>query len=583
MCAMITLSSNDRRSAVAPANLEEQECCRDAARASAPAGIAAAATAMWKSRWLRSLVTLAALAMTVTAGATVRVESGLLAKPAVDVAGVRAFKGIPYAAPPVAGLRWRPPEAAATWSGIRATDHYGLDCAQVNAYGYEHTPDTMSEDCLTLNIWTPPHLKDARLPVLVWIHGGAFILGSGRFPEAPALANRGLVVVTMNYRLGVFGFLSHPWLRGESPAGASGNYGLMDQVAALQWIQRNISSFGGDPGRVTIVGHSAGATSVNALMVSPLAKGLFQRAIGLGGSAMPATGTSDGSPLPQTIEETKGKCFARAVGAADLDKLRATPAEALLDASGTTWGQWGWNASIDDFVLPAPTQVFAAGRQNDVALMVGWTSNEGATMAAETFGDDAHAFAPQIEANFGSSAVGMLRLYPASSLDVGRRSKVRLAGDAIIAYPTWSWAMAQRRTGRSTVHVFKFSHPPPVPGGFGAERDMLGEPGAFHGAEVPYLLGNVDKKSWSVVETDRRIAATMSAYLVNFVKRGDPNAPGLPAWPAYTAGAQRLDVTTQGIEAHADADRKRLEALGGIFRREPNGFRYRGMAAQTSR
>lgn len=514
----------------------------------------------------------------------IRVQGGLLAAVAADAGGVRAFKGIPYAAPPVGAGRWREPGALEGWSGVRATDQFGPQCPQTDMFGIGvQDPSSMSEDCLYLNVWTPARSTSERLPVLVWIHGGAYVIGSGDASQHGLLVSKGLVIVTINYRLGVFGFLSHPALTNESPHRASGNYGLLDQIAALQWVQGNIAAFGGDPDRVTIGGSSAGATSVNILMTSPLARGLFQRAIGKSGAAMPASGIGDGSPLPLAIEEGKGVCFARSLGARDLQALRRLPTGALLAMSGSDWSQWAWNASIDGYVLPAPpAELFAQGRQNDVPLLASWTTHEGAAIGRATFGGDGQSFPDQIRASFGRNADAVLQWYPAGSPDQARASKVALAGEGFIAYPTWTWALAQQRSGTQPVFLYRFGYRPPMPEGW-SKDSMLGDPGAFHGADSTYLFGSfAEHAGWAFGEEDYRLSALLQSYWVNFARAGDPNGPGLPEWPAYRAGAQarKLYIEQHSVRAAADGDAARLQALGKLLRDSPGSLRYRDMETE---
>jgi para-nitrobenzyl esterase len=514
-------------------------------------------------------------------------EGGLIAAASADARGVRVFKGIPYASPPTGERRWRAPEPVQAWSGVRATDRFGASCAQVSMFpGVAEYDDHYSEDCLSLNVWTAARDASERLPVLVWIHGGAYVVGTGREAaiDGTELAAKGLVVVTFNYRLGVFGFLAHPDLTGEVPQRASGNYGMLDQIAALRWVQRNIGAFGGDPTRVAIGGNSAGATSVNILMASPLAAGLFSRAIAQGGSAMSISAPNDGSPLPRAFEERKGEDFAHSLGVQGIRELRALPTDALLEASGRQWSTWAWNASIDGYVLPAaPMDLFNRGLQNDVPLLVGWAANEGAAIGRATFGGDDESFAEQIAARFGMLAPEVLRLYPASTQQQERASKAAIAGEGFIACPSWQWAAAHSRTGKRPVFIYKFEYAPPVPPEFGHDS-MIGVPGAFHGSEMAYVFGNVSrKKGWSITARDERISAGVQAYWTRFIAAGDPKGAGveLPQWPAYADNdPQRLHIGNDRFQVLRDIDRERFEQLSRLAAAAPGSLSYRGMNAQ---
>ena len=534
--------------------------------------------------WWLALIALSSLVPGVSFPMThdpMSVEGGLIAQAPADETGVRIYKAIPFAAPPVANRRWQPPAAVEPWTGVRRSDEYALPCPQpeLASDGLAAPADT-SEDCLYLNIFTPARSSTERLPVFVWIHGGAYIVGSSREIDGSGLARRGVVVVTIGYRLGVFGFLAHPSLSTESAHGASGNYGIMDQIAALQWVHRNIAAFGGDPSRVTIGGSSAGATSVNVLMVSPLAKGLFQRAIGQSGAAMPATGLTDGSPLTRAAEERKGAEFVRTLGITSVEELRRLPAATLVKAGGARWETWGWNASIDGWVLPEPpSSLFARGEQQDVPLLAGWTSNEGASLARGAFGDDDEPFGPQIDAKFGSAAASILHLYEGGSTSMDRRSKVALAGDGFIAYPTWSWAVSHLRTTRAPLFLYVFDQPPPIPANWPRRVSMLGQPGAFHGSSQIYLFeAFASHPTWHFTAVDRRMGALMADYWAAFIREGDPNGPGRPNWPRYQLQVPRKIYFRNGHAVPAsDAEVERLRALVPLFTASPGALSYRGM------
>ena len=520
---------------------------------------------------------------------TLEVDGGLIAAASPDSSGVRAFYAIPYAAPPVGERRWRAPASVLPWSDVRAVGCPGPDCPQPHIIS-SIVPGAagMSEDCLTLNVWTPATTPAERLPVLVWSHGGAFLVGSGRLarPDGLPFVHHGIVVVSMNYRLGAFGFLSHPALSEESGTGTSGNYGLMDQIAALRWVRNNIAAFGGDPQRVTLMGHSAGAAAANVLAVSPAATGLLQRIIALGGSAMPASGENDGSPLPLATEERKGERFADALGTQSLRELRSLPADAIVNAGGDTIGEWAWNASIDGVVLPdTPTAILSRGEQNDVPLVLGWGTDEGATMASDSFGGAEQPFAATLDARFGAQAAAVRRLYAKSVLASDGAAKAALAGDGFIGFPSWSWAMAQAQTGRAPVYVSRFGYAPTLRPNWASVVPLLAPAGAFHGAQMPYVTGTVgDDPRIVTTKADHHLSAALMPYFVRFISAGDPNGAGAVRWPDYRPSDPRtLQIDADGkIRAGPDPDHDRLAELGQILAAAPGALRYRGMDSRGS-
>jgi para-nitrobenzyl esterase len=445
----------------------------------------------------------------------------------------RTFLGIAYAAPPVGDLRWKPPASPASWSGVRSATTFGSHCMQGPVYDDMIFRDPGgSEDCLTLNVWTPAKDAAAKLPVMVWIHGGGFQAGATSEPrqDGQFLAARGVVVVSMNYRLGILGFFALPELAAESGRNAAGNYGLMDQTAALQWVRRNIAAFGGDPANVTIFGESAGSFSVSAQMASPLGHGLFNRAMGESGAAFPGPGLSF-KPLAQ--REPQDSEFARAtLGAKDLKELRSIPAEKILNAAFKTSDRgFKFAPDIDGYFLPESVPaIFAAKKQNDVTLLAGWNHDEGGLGVPPAGHTASEELKTQAEQQFGAKADEFLRLYPGGTEEQAKRSLADLAGDHFIAFKTWEWLEAASSTGTKPVYRYRF------------DRSLTSDAkdktalGAYHSAEIEYVFGTLDSKTdrlWT--KEDREISALMQKYWVNFARSGDPNASGLPPWPLYRA------------------------------------------------
>ncbi|HET9817901.1 MAG TPA: carboxylesterase family protein [Rhodanobacteraceae bacterium] len=483
---------------------------------------------------------------------SVRIHSGVVSGIHDVTAGLDEFRGIPYAAPPVGPLRWKPPQPVAAWTGVRASDHFGPRCMQLGLFSdMVFRSDGMGEDCLYLNVWTPAGSEGRKLPVLVYFYGGGFVGGDGselRYDGA-SLARHGIVTVTVNYRLGVFGFLALPALAEESPHHASGNYGLLDQVAALRWVHHNIAAFGGDPKQVTIGGESAGSMAVSALMASPLSKGLMQRAIGESGAVL-------GNLAPWSLEVAQhwGGVFMKHVGAQSLEQLREMPADALLAATGDK-DVAKFMVDVDGWFLPrSPEAIYEAGDQAHIPLLVGSNSQEGSwTDLLDGKPPTPANYRAAVEKRFGAHAEEALKLYPGNNEAEVKASGTALAGDTFIAFSTWRWMHLQRITGDAPVYYYFFTKARP------AKRDGSAGPdtGAVHSGEIEYALGNLSTNHvYAWTNDDRKVSATMEGYFANFIKTGNPSGPGLPHWPAVAPKDGGLLRQVIGMDTHAIVDRK---------------------------
>jgi para-nitrobenzyl esterase len=458
----------------------------------------------------------------------VHVEGGSVS--GIETNGVRSFRGIPYAAPPLGDLRWRPPQVVVPWEGIRDGSAYGAECPQPQYPSgsiYVRPLPEQSEDCLFLNVWTTAKAGDKR-PVLVWVHGGSLTRGSSTsdIRDGSVLAKRDIVLVSFNYRLGALGYLAHPELTAESPRHASGNYGVLDQIAALQWVHKNIAAFGGDPERVTVGGESAGAWSVCTLLASPLGKGLFIRAIGQSGARFFGTPLLHDDRPGMISAESVGLALAKTVGATSLKDLRALPADALFDVSG-----FRTQETVDDWVLPDEVHnLFAKKKHNNVPVIVGSTADEmtsliSATQLPKTLDD----YRRHMQIQFNDLAPEFEVVYGVK--DEGDIARAVLASwrDTIFSVQMRTWARMTTTSG-SDAYLYLFSHVPPSP-----RRTELG---AFHASEIPYVFnvltsGDSREAGFEWTEADRLLADRISSYWANFVATGDPNGEGLPAWMPY--------------------------------------------------
>jgi para-nitrobenzyl esterase len=469
---------------------------------------------------------------------------------------VRAFLGIPYAQPPVGEMRWKAPVAVAKWSGVKKTTDFGPHCMQGRVFGDMKFRDSGgSEDCLTLNVWAPANPASKKLPVMVWIYGGGFVAGttSEARQDGTHLAQQGVILVSMNYRLGVFGFMVHPELTKESGRNSAGNYGLLDQLEALKWVHDNIGAFGGDPANVTIFGESAGSFSVSAQMASPLGKGLFQKAIGESGAAFSRSGLSF-EPVAKR-EERDVKLVKEKLGVSTLAELRAVPADKLVEVFGKAGPDgFAFGPDIDGYFLPeAVPAIFAAGKQNDVALMAGWNRDEGSfEVAFSPQKPSAETMKSEAQKNFGDNPDEFLRLYPIDNDQQVRRSALDFASDTFISLSTWSWLEAQSKTGKQPIYRYRFDLAPPPDNPTGPQL------GAFHSAEIEYVFGQLDSKNVAWRQEDRDLSVMMQKYWTNFAKSGNPNGAGLPQWPTYSsADSWQVMHLNKQCEAHKDDLRAR--------------------------
>ena len=471
--------------------------------------------------------------------------------------GLSVYKGVPFAAPPVAELRWRPPMPPAAWTGTRAADHFAPACMQEGVSMPGEAPPAISEDCLYLNIWAPKRRARMRSPVIVWIYGGGYRNGSASMPLywGDQLARNGAVVVTIAYRLGPLGFLALPALTRESPHRSSGNYGLMDQIAALGWVQRNIAAFGGDPHRVTIAGQSSGAISVSVLMASPLAKGLFQRAIAESGGLFEPLELAPNYLLANA--ERDGEKYAAALGAGSIQDLRQLPASMLLgggDAGGVT------HPVIESYVLPvAPYEVFSSGRQNDVPLLLGSNAEEARSLV-DVSHVQAATFDFDIERAFGALPPAIMAAYPHATDEQARQARLELERDLRFGWDMWAWARLQSGTGKNRVFYYSFRQRPPFPA-----DSIYADWGASHFAELWYVFGHLDQVPWHWSASDRALAAQMCLYWVNFARSGDPNGHGVPVWPAFAATNGQLMYLQEPLSVGELPDMQGLSALDAVY------------------
>ena len=508
------------------------------------------------------LATLAAGICAAQSPAPVKVEGGLLQ--GISESGLTVYRGIPFAAPPVGDLRWRAPQLASKWEGVKQADKFGPRCYQ----GGRGAPGVeTSEDCLYLNVWTPAKSARDRVPVLVWIYGGGFNAGATSEPNYSGenLAKKGVVLVSVAYRVGQMGFFVHPELSAENKHHASGNYGLLDMIAGLQWVQRNIAAFGGDPHRVTIFGESAGGIAVSMLCASPLAKGLFQGAISESGGSFgpPRPATLPGENLKRLADaERSGEAYAKTTGAASIADLRKIAADKLPGGGRGQGMAW---PIIDGWVIPDDQyKLYEAKRYNDTPILVGYNSDEGQSFSPPRTPED---YIAAVKARYGPFADKLIAAYPPGSGTVATTAR-DLTRDAMFGWHTWVWARLQAKTSKSKVYFYCFDQHPEYPAG--SPRAGYG---SGHGAEVRYVFEHLDPANPQTTKSDLAISEAMATYWTNFAKRGDPNGEGVPQWPAFSDANPTLMYFAQtphtGPVPSADA----LRVLDQYFawRRTPEG------------
>ncbi len=477
---------------------------------------------------------------------------------------LHTYLGIPYAEPPAGDLRFRPPQPVTPWRVPHDAIVEPPSCMQAPypEGGFYASPlGETSEDCLYLNIWTRAESEDDRLPVMVWIHGGALTRGSGSLPlyDGSALARKGAVVVTVNYRLGPFGYLAHPALSAESEHGASGNYGVLDQILALRWVQENAAVFGGDPERITIFGESAGSWSVNVLQASPLARGLLHRVIGQSG------GHFDGLPVLRSPEgesaESSGAAFAGRLGIEGEDaaaRLRELEADVLL-AEASRPGAFSTRPNVDGWVLPRqPAEIYRSGEQADVPVLVGSNRDEATSLMGRMLPSTRSAVEFLVRSQFAEVADEFLETYPMATDDDARRAFIDAFSDRIFAWQMKTWAHLSE-TVPSPAYLYFFTHAPPHP-----EKEFYG---AYHAAEIAYAFNNLDKLDYEYAEEDHALADAMSDYWVAFAASGDPGSSGseLPAWPKYEKETARHLEFGSTIEAGSRLHERRMELWDRFF------------------
>jgi para-nitrobenzyl esterase len=477
----------------------------------------------------------------------VMTEAGLVSGVKSEASNVIAYKGIPFAAPPVGNLRWKAPQPAIPWQGVKKCETFGPSPMQSKPVPFMvYTPEFLipekpiSEDCLYLNVWTSAGKKD-RKPVFVWIYGGGFTSGGTAVPiyDGEAMAKKGIIFVSVNYRVGVFGFLAHPDLTKEAPYHSSGNYGLLDQIAALQWIKKNISAFGGDPDNVTIDGQSAGSMSINCLVASPVAKGLFNKGIAESGSFF----IMKTNNLKEA--EKQGLDLANSVHAASLEDLRKITAEQLMKFPAQ------YKPIIDGYVLPKSVpEIFAEEKENNVSLIIGWNADESFVNGFK----NKESFQKEAKEKYGKDADEFLKYFPANTDEEATRSQIKLSRDMIFAVSGYKWADIQSTQGKSPVYVYYFARKLP------ATADFI-KYGAFHTGEVAYVMDNLKFLNRPWEPADFQLADLMSNYWINFISSSNPNSKNLPDWPTYNTKTFQVMIFDKNSGKQTLPDKDGLEFM----------------------
>jgi para-nitrobenzyl esterase len=464
---------------------------------------------------------------------TVEVTGGTIE--GVEQDGILSYKGIPFAAPPVGDLRWKTPAPVHPWTGVKKADAFGPACMQAaNSMG---NTAPVCEDCLYLNVWTPAKNQGEEIPVIFWIHGGGFSGGSTSIPmyDGTGFAKKGVVFVSVAYRVGPFGFLAHPELSRESGKG-SGNYGLEDMIAGLEWVKENIGRFGGDTSNVTIFGHSAGGMAVNMLAASPVTKGLFHRAICMSGGSFAPLQTSNqavtGLGIPTLdVAESSGEALLKSLGATDIKAARALSAEEIQKSITGRMGGMRFQPVADGYVIPSDLySIYQARRFNDTPILVGNTSNELGSFRSRG-NITAAQFEEQIKSQYGPHADAILSVYPHSTDAEAAKSSKEISRDSMFAWSTWTWARLQSEKGNGKAFEYYYDYHAPTADGAG------------HGSDVPYAFQTLAGGPQGAPKAeDLELSDMISSYWVNFARSGDPNGPGLPDWPAFTENDQKVMV-----------------------------------------